>query len=41
MLADRLGAVRIAMLGGLLYAIGLAIMATVSNEWAFTLGPEC
>ncbi|MEZ5478403.1 MAG: MFS transporter [Thiolinea sp.] len=38
MLADRLGAVRIAMLGGLLYAIGLAIMATVSNEWAFTLG---
>lgn len=38
MLADRFGAMRLTMAGGVLYAIGLAVMARISDPFLFTLG---
>jgi predicted MFS family arabinose efflux permease len=37
MAADRLGAMRVVMLGGLLYLFGLSGMALASQSWQFTL----
>lgn len=38
MLADRFGATRLTMISAVLYALGLYIMATVSNPFVFILG---
>jgi MFS family permease len=37
MAADRLGAMRVVMVGGLLYLLGLSGMALASQSWQFTL----
>ena len=38
MLADRFGAWKVLILGGLLYGVGLALMAVTSHPLSFTLG---